>query len=309
MKELTPIVLFAFNRPDKLALLLERVTQQENRKIYVFCDGARHAKESALCHETQRVAQGHTERALVKVCVRPYNYGLSSNLLDGISAVLATHPQAIIFEDDVHPKPGCIDFLEHALEVYEPRQEIFSIGCYHRPLPLNDYPDNVLLSPRFNCWGWAIWASRWNTIKDALERDAIPFRYYHDVPEIAGADIPSRLRHHHLKRNGLTWDTRVALHCLKNKWWQVQPRDVLIENVGFDGTGTHCEAGNCREVFDGHYDRTHYEVFNPQIEPSAALSRAIEISYADRGVGSFRRWRRKWLYRFRLFLMPPKPQS
>ncbi len=294
MKNEAPILILAFRRPDKLERLLDKVTQQTNRQIYVFCDGPRNEDDKPLCLQTQQVAQRYN----VKTTIRQGNLGITQNLFAALKEVLQRHSNVIIFEDDVHPKTGCIAFLDQALETYADRNDIFSIGCYHRQLPSTVYDDNVILSPRFNCWGWAIWANRWHRIQSALETDVIPYRYYDEVPENAGIDIPNRMRYHHLKKRELTWDTRVALYCLSNRWWQLQPKDVLIENIGFDGTGEHCGSGGCGlETFHGCYDPDTYRHLNPNLQPNLKVIRAVQASYEDQTISRFRRWRRKWFYR------------
>lgn len=297
----TPIVLFAFKRPDKIKKLLSIITKTPFSQAYLFCDGPRNDEDRPACEATQAVIQKYAKNHPIQVVIHKHNVGLNKNIIDGISHVLSRHPQVLVFEDDVHPKAGCLEFLEQALDIYSDRQDIFSIGCYHRPMPLNNYQGNVFLSPRFNCWGWATWAHQWQKVKKNMENLSLPFRYFDQVPEVAGIDIPLRMRHHQLHGKPLTWDTILALHCLKNSWWQVQPRDVLIENVGFDGTGTNCgQAKDCREVFTSHYNQNKYSQISHGVQSDPSVIKAVEESYADPKSTPFRRWRRKWEYRLRM---------
>ena len=153
----------------------------------------------------------------------------------------------MVFEDDVHPKPGCVEYLKTALHTYESRQQIFSVGCYCRPL--GAITGNVFLSPRFNCWGWATWAVRWQQIQRPLENWELLFPAFYKLSEAAGYDIVQRWRSYELKKKNLTWDTLVALHCLQQGWLEVQPNDVMIENVGFDGPDQLWDHGNRTRKF------------------------------------------------------------
>lgn len=222
-----PAILFAFNRPEKLSELWSKLSEQGVQTAYLYCDAPRGPQDEELCEATQKVAKSLP----VELRIRPHNYGLSRNLISGISEVLSQHPSAMIFEDDVHPKPGCIDYLKTALATYWSRQQIFSVGCYHRPLQVP--MGNVFLSPRFNCWGWATWANRWQRIQEPLKNWDLSFPPFYKVSEQAGYDIVQRWRSYEMKNKGLTWDTVVALHCLQHHWMQVQPRDVMVENVGW----------------------------------------------------------------------------
>lgn len=296
----TPIILIGFNRPAKFEALLHKVCQTPFEKAYIFCDGARNEQDEPLCLETQRIAQQFAQRYPIEVVVRNHNYGISKNVIDAISSVLLKHPQAIIFEDDIHPREGCISYLDLALKTYKDREDIFSIGCYHRPLPADLYSDNTFLSPRFNCWGWATWASRWQKVQAVMESGEVPFKYYYDVPEIGGEDHPNRVRHHHLNNYIIQWDIHLVLQCLKHGWWQVQPKDCLIENVGFDGSGMNCGSTVGSECFEMRHQTESYTHLNPHLEPNPAILRAIQATYADPRVTPFRRWRRKWFYRLQM---------
>ncbi len=128
----TPIVVFAFNRPDKLQALLTKLTRVPFQKAYVFCDGARGERDLEACASTQQVAMDFARRYPIDVIIRERNFGLSPNLVNGINMVLDQHPQMVMFEDDIHPKVGCLEYMELALNTYEHRSEIFSIGSYHR---------------------------------------------------------------------------------------------------------------------------------------------------------------------------------
>lgn len=287
-----PAILFAFNRPDKLRALWSRLADQGVKMAYLYCDAARGEQDEELCEATQKVARNLP----VELRIRPHNYGLSKNLISGISEVLSQHPSAMVFEDDVHPKAGCIDYLNMALDTYGSRQQIFSVGCYRRSL---DVPTtNVFLSPRFNCWGWATWANRWERIQESLKNWELPFPAFYKLSEAGGYDIVQRWRAYEMKNKPLTWDTVVALHCLQQGWMQVQPSDVMIENVGFDGTGTNCGAeGMGRDGFEGSPQVENYRQMDPMLIADPSTLRAIQRSYADPRVTKFTRLRREWHYR------------
>ena len=55
--------------------------------------------------------------------------------------------------------------------------DVFAVGGSPslRADALPDYPYDVVLSPRFRCWGWATWAGRWQRVADALPSFVNPF--------------------------------------------------------------------------------------------------------------------------------------
>jgi hypothetical protein len=100
------------------------------------------------------------------------------------------------------------------------------------------------------------------------------------VPEIAGADLPPYVRQYRLKGRILTWDTRSALLYLKHGWLQVQPREVLVENMGFDGSGTHCgNSAHSPDSFVEDYNIADYKTLNPSITLRPDVVKALAQSY------------------------------
>ena len=297
----TPIVLFGFNRPEKLKQLLERVVTEPITRVFVYCDGPRGAEDEELCEATRQAAEEFANQFPVTVRTRPENYGITKNLVCAVSEVLSEFRQAMFFEDDVHPRPGCLGFLDRALEAYRFRQEIFSIGCYHRPVSDLELP-MTFLSPRFNCWGWATWRDRWQQLQEPVLQNQLPWQEFYEVPTTAGQDLRERFRQHLLKGKTMEWDTLTALWCLKQGWYQVQPKEVAVTNVGFDNTGIHCRTNDSsKECFQSSFLGDDYWEMDGAITPNQELVNAVEATYDDPNITLLRRIRRRVEYQVRRF--------
>lgn len=232
----TALAIFAYRRADKLAALRTAVAGWQG-PIRIYCDGARGGKDAAEVGET--LAEARRFGANAVVVARPQNCGLSRNLREGITETLTTHEAVIVLEDDVLPRPGCLDFFTWALEQARERPDIFSVSAYHPLGGQGGLPD-LFLSQRFLCWGWATWADRWRQIEPALAAIEPPWQHYWELPAIGGDDLRWSLRSHRLGRKPVTWAHLTSMLCLARGWTHLCPRPILIENTGFDGTGEHC---------------------------------------------------------------------
>jgi hypothetical protein len=221
MKELLPVVIFAFNRPQKLRRVLEALRTQSIEQMVIFIDGPRQPGDLPLVEWEE-------------------NRGLNG-FIDNISLVMESYRWAIFVEDDCLPMPGYCQFMRQALERYFNFPEVFSIGGY-QPLAkrvFTEYPYSLISSARFNCWGWATWRDRWQKLEPQVRSYSELFNGLRDVPEIAGTDLPWVAR---AMANGSmpeSWDIKVAIACLNQQLVHLEATRGLVRNIGLDRSGVH----------------------------------------------------------------------
>jgi hypothetical protein len=148
---------------------------------------------------------------------------------------------ATFVEDDCLPMPGYYTFMLHALERYRECSKVFSIGGY-QPLARGDfknYPYSLISSARFNCWGWASWRERWQSLLPDISAYAELFENLQHVPEIAGNDLPSTARAMATGIMPESWDIQVAIACLNQHRVHLQATSGLVRNIGLDRSGVH----------------------------------------------------------------------
>jgi len=239
MSEPLPVVVFSFNRPQKLRRILDALHAQSVERVVIFVDGPRHADDLPQVEACRSMARG-VDWAPVELHLWEDNRGLNG-FIDNISLVMDTYPWAIFVEDDCLPMPGFYAFMRHALEQYADCPEIFSIGGY-QPLPmqyLKHNPDAVVSCARFTCWGWATWRNRWQALLPDVKRYADLFDGLRCVPDIAGADLPEMARAMALGRIAESWDVKVAISCLNQRRVHLLATRGLVRNIGLDRSGVH----------------------------------------------------------------------
>ena len=248
------MVLFAHSRADTTERVLAALKAQSLRpeKLIAFADGARAEAESAKVDAVRQLIESVNWTEL-QVIRRESNFGTAKNIISGLDQVFDEFSQAIVIEDDVLPATHFHESLCGLLEHYSSNNKVFSVGAYPSILvdALPDYSYDVILSPRFNAWGWGTWADRWHGVAEDLQNFKSPFERPEDVPSYAGRDLSTSLAEL-IKRPGFYWDLPIALITLHRRQLHALTRDYIVANIGLT-SGTHGRAGpGARRFFERH---------------------------------------------------------
>jgi hypothetical protein len=273
MKDILPVVVFAFNRPEKLRRVLAAVRQQNIDCLVIFTDGPRGQNDRAGVDACRQLANS-VDWVKTELHVSDVNNG-SRNLHLHIEKVFEQYPAAIFLEDDCLPMPGFYSFMRQALECYRSETKVFSIGGYQPIAPnfFKDYPYMLIGSARFIGWGWATWRDRWQEIAPYLDRFSELFNGLEDIPEVAGLDVQlvvRAIRDGHMVND---WDYRVLIASLWLKKVHLLPVRGLIRNIGLDRSGVH---GSFRGIFRDCI--VHNWNVEKEIPPNLVWLKNVEIN-------------------------------
>ena len=294
------IAVFSFRRPEKLRLVLEALRGAKVAKLYHFCDGPRNAADEQLCTANRQIAQSVDTGIPTEYQLLEKNIGLTQNLIGGIDHVLSKHEAIIVLEDDIVPTSQFFEFIKEGLNTFKEHSDIFSISGYN-PLTREETPTGpAFLSPRFFCWGWATWATKWHSISLMVNSGASPYEHYWMVPGTAGTDFRWGVRSWGMGRKELIWDQRVALNTLYRGFHHICPSETLISNIGFDGSGENCPASS-QSVSASTSINSHTKLLT-DIQPDETVYRKIALQHSLPPESFAKRTRRRVNYAIRTFL-------
>ncbi len=231
---MTPLIIVAFNRPQKLRRVIDAVKAQTRKpdKVIGILDGPRNPEEAKSVAECKR----ELETIADHVYYRDQNYGCAANIMRGIAAVTREHERFALLEDDTLPANHWYESITKLLDHYESEPTIGAVGSFPSVLTgsLKGYPSDVVLSPRFSCWGWGSWSAKWQRIDNIWlqykANGAFPSNIS-ELPDHAGSDIAGMLRN---CPPGFLWDAVVAGAFLKFGLLQAITRYYLTRNIGAD---------------------------------------------------------------------------
>ena len=247
MKNLAPIVIFAFNRPYALQKMLESLQLNPLFKeslTFIFVDGARNQAEQIKVNQVITIARSVTPN----VFVSDKNIGLGASIISGVSQIINKYGKAIVLEDDLYLMPGFLSYMNDALVQYKSDERIFSICGYglkvKRP---KDYTGDVYLGIRSSSWGWATWSDRWNTVDwEVKDWDRLSSnRKLQKAFNEGGSDMYGMLKGY--KEGKIcSWAIRFCYSQHKQHKYSVHPFLSYVENYGFGDDATNCRSTHSR---------------------------------------------------------------
>ena len=247
MKNLAPLVVFAFNRIESLRSCISSLLDNSEAKdtdLFVFVDGPRGNKDGDVnkIKSVRKFVMGISGFKSLSYKFSDINKGLGVSIIDGVSEVLNQYGKAIVVEDDLVLAPNFISFMNQGLEKYKDEKKVFSICGYSNKIrvPIG-YMGDTYFCTRSSSWGWATWIDRWNLIDWQLAEWANQRRNKEKFCKWGGSDCWKLLNDWHLGRNQ-SWAIRFCYSQFLNNALSLFPIISKVENYGFDGEGTNCKS-------------------------------------------------------------------
>ena len=242
-----PVVVFAYNRADKIERCLEALSRNidaDITSVYVFSDGAKSETDQKNVDAVREVIRSYQDRKCFgsfEVEEAPSNRGLANSVRHGVSKIIDEFEKVIVVEDDLICAKDFIKYMNQGLNFYKENSTVWSVAGYSSSFPeLESYPHDVYMLDRAESWGWATWKDRWDSIDWNLSDYN---RYKWNVFKIhefrkCGYWLPLMLESQVAGRID-SWAIVFCYEQYKQKKLTVYPKISRVSNEGIDGSGTH----------------------------------------------------------------------
>jgi len=266
MKDLSPIVVFVYNRVDLAQKTIKALQQNDLAKeslLYVFSDAAKGAENIEDVEQVRNYIRKIDGFKNVEIFEAISNNGLGKSIINGVTKILDKHPSVIVLEDDLISSPDFLDYTNNALEKYKNNDRIYSTSGYFPPISIgNRNMNEVCFVPRISSLGWGIWKDRWlrndwsiGSYKDFIKSREMKIRFSR-----AGKDMLQMLINQ-VEGKSTAW----AIKCDYNRYYNndmltVYPCISKIQHIGNDGRGTNTPKSDKLNVVlsDGSV-KTHFD--------------------------------------------------
>lgn len=240
----SPIALFAFNRPDHLRRTVEALRLNEGAEehdLVVFSDGPRHGGDLpgvTRVREYLRTVDGFHS---VRIVERERNAGLAASIIEGVTSLVGERGRVIVLEDDMVTSPWFLRYMDEALDLYAGEWRVISIHgyCYPVRTPL---PETFFLRGA-DCWGWGTWKRGWDLfdpdgerLRNELRRRNLLGRFDFD-----GSYPYSSMLEEQIRGKNDSWAIRWYASALVHDRLTLYPGRSLLDNIGTDASGSHCD--------------------------------------------------------------------
>lgn len=238
---LTPVVIFAFNRPNALRNLISSLEKSDNLDKFhflFFIDGPRDAKDILLVLENKLVIENF--KAVSKeIFEQESNLGLHDSVISGVTSVFKSYNFAIILEDDLECQPQLLSWFLEESRLLLAKSEYGGL-CGYFPLDFSSPIEGNFTNMRFHSWGWATRAENWNKInfsQFSLMQLAINKHFRRKLFEVSPDLLPMAVAQ--LSGEISSWATKFTFSGVNLDLRYCFPGMKMVENNGFDSTATH----------------------------------------------------------------------
>jgi len=247
MKDLAPILIFVYNRPEHTRLVLESLKGNflaGQSELFIYADAAKNEEDKSDVEKVRSYIHTINGFAKISITEREKNVGLANNIIDGVTKIVNEYGKVIVLEDDLILSPYFLQFMNDALEVYKDDEKVGHVHACE--FFLNDKLPETFLTQFTGSWGWGTWDRSWKNFN----------------PD--GAALLNELKNKNLTKAfdlnnsyGFTKMLRKQIKGLNNSWairwnaslflkncYALNVGKSLVKNAGFDGSGTNCGDDN-----------------------------------------------------------------
>jgi len=243
--DLAPVVMFVYNRPRHTEQTLKALaanTLAGQSELYIYADGPKtdaSAETIAQIKEVRKIIRERKWCSEVNIVESDVNRGLANSIINGVTSMVNRFGKVIVLEDDLITHPFFLTYINHYLNVYQNEEQVISIYGYL--YPVKKKIDAPFFLKGADCWGWATWKRGWdlfeadgqlllNEISQRNLSKEYNFDNSYDFTSLLRAQVQGEVD---------SWAIRwYASAFLLNKL-TLYPPVSLINNIGFDGSGTH----------------------------------------------------------------------
>ena len=250
--KLAPIALFAYNRPEhteKTLLSLADNVLFDRSRVFIFSDGPKNAEDYKKVLQVRSLLKRMAQLGDIRIIESEKNVGLAGSIIGGITKVLSEYDRIIVVEDDLMFSRYFLKYMNDALEIYASDDKVMHVSGYMFPIKTSDLGSTFFYN-QASSWGWGTWSRAWRYFNPD------PWDLYEEIRSrnlLKRYDFDSSAEYlWHLKKNidgkintwAIKWHTSIFLRdglCL-------YPSKSLVENMGHDGTGSHCQESGIYDV-------------------------------------------------------------
>lgn len=269
----TAICLFVYNRSHHTSKVLKSLSECKNFekfRLYIFSDNFKVSKKNDKFEVNlvrNKILEFKKKNKNIFIKFSKINLGLYKNLTKGISYVLSKHPSVIVIEDDLVFNENFLNFMDCSLQKFRDKKNILQISGYSYPI---NYNSNVAYFLNLtSCWGWATWSDRWRAfIKFSKNKKLIQEEYNnikYDCNKKNNFNVNGSYNYLKMLKKQMTsqfnsWGILFYLFSFHKKFLNLFPPFTLVENRGFDGSGSHKSTSNVfnRVVSNGKSKKISY---------------------------------------------------
>ena len=245
--ELSPIVLFVYNRPWHTRQTVEALKKNklaQASELIIFSDGFKNEADKIKVDEIRKYLKSINGFKTVKIVEKDKNYGLAKSIIAGVTEIVNEYKKIIVLEDDLLTSPYFLKYMNEALDFYKDSQTVISVSGYAYPVKTK-LPETYFLKGA-DCWGWATWKRGWNLFESDGKKllEEIINKKLNKEFDYGGSYSYTKMLKDQISGLVDSWAIRWHASAFINNKLTLYPGKSLVENIGFDNSGTNSSSSN-----------------------------------------------------------------
>jgi hypothetical protein len=243
---LAPVVLFVYNRPWHTQQTIEALQKNSLAavsELFIYSDAPKSDDAIEQVNAVREYIKSIHGFKTVTIIDRQTNYGLANSIIDGVTTIVNQFGKVIVLEDDLVTSPYFLSYVNDGLSLYENDENVASIHGYI--YPIDNLPETFFIRGA-DCWGWATWKRAWDTFEPngqgLLEK--LTSRKLQKEADFNGSYNYTKMLQDQISGRNDSWAVRWYMSAFLEGMLTLYPGKSYVENIGNDGSGTHCSTSN-----------------------------------------------------------------
>lgn len=281
--KLAPIALFVYNRLTHTTKTIDALKANilaDESELFIFADGAKSEDGRAKVAEVREYIKTISGFKKVTVYEKERNIGLANSIISGVTEIVNQYGKVIVVEDDLVTSKYFLQYMNDGLNFYENEEKVISIHGYMYPVK-RDLPEAFFIKGA-DCWGWATWKRGWDIFNsdgkyllEQLKAKNLTKKFDFD-----GRYQYTKMLEDQIAGKVNSWAIRWYASAFLADKFTLYPGKSLVNNIGFDGSGTHC--GPSDENLVNIY-QNRIEIKKTPIKESRCAKEAIKHHFKPSG--------------------------
>jgi len=250
---LAPIALFVYARPDHARLTIEALQKNvlaAESDLFIFSDAARKPELAEAVESVRTYIKSVSGFKAITIVEREHNWGLANSIIDGVSRLCDEYGRVIVVEDDIVTTPNFLTFMNEALDLYVNDEKVMHISGYIFPIKPTKHIPETFFYRATSCWGWATWQRAWQQFRPDADQllEAIETKNLCRQFDIDDTRPYTEMLRQQAAGKLDSWAVRWYASVFLANGMCLHPRNSLVENIGHDGSGSHCDISDTYSV-------------------------------------------------------------
>lgn len=241
-----PILLFVYNRPEHVRRGIASLQQNKlaiQSPLFIYSDAAKDEENKEAVEKVRQFIHTIDGFASVTLIERKENWGLARNIIDGVTTQINKYERVIVLEDDLVVAPYFLQFMNDALNIYKEEPKVGHIQACDFTQD-QKLPDTFLIKWT-GSWGWATWKRAWKHFNPNGEEllQQLEERKLTHAFDFNGKYGYTRMLRRQIEGKNNSWAIRWNASLFLQDILSLNTGKSLVQNEGFDGSGTNCGGG------------------------------------------------------------------